>query len=160
MLANSHEVVEQEPFCADARSSAGMRLAQTSVEIQKNEEPRTRSPLRLYRLNHISLFWLHKHGRHQMAVLNSVVVRVVDCVVIGSVAIRYPEHMCCISRRREEQVNPKPQNQTLKGLSTDLPHILAQNLYYSYYCPNPKYLIIGYMDPLGSLSRKKDLYWV
>ena len=29
-------------------------------------------------------------------------------------------------------------------------HILTQNLYYNYYCPNPKYLIIGYMDPLGS----------
>ena len=25
--------------------------------------------------------------------------------------------------------------------------ILAQNLYYNYYYPNPKYLIIGYMDP-------------
>ena len=28
-------------------------------------------------------------------------------------------------------------------------HILTQNLYYDYYYPNPKYLIIGYMDPLG-----------
>ena len=28
-------------------------------------------------------------------------------------------------------------------------HILAQNLYYKYYYPKPKYLIIGYMDPLG-----------
>ena len=26
-------------------------------------------------------------------------------------------------------------------------HILAQNLYYNYYYPNPKYLIIGYLDP-------------
>ena len=26
-------------------------------------------------------------------------------------------------------------------------HILTQNLYYNSYCPNPKYLIIGYMDP-------------
>ena len=25
-------------------------------------------------------------------------------------------------------------------------HILAQNLYYNYYYPNPKYLIIGYME--------------
>ena len=31
-------------------------------------------------------------------------------------------------------------------------HILTQNLYYHYYYPNPKYLIIGYMDPLGSFS--------
>ena len=28
-------------------------------------------------------------------------------------------------------------------------HILTQNLYYKYYYPKPKYLIIGYMDPLG-----------
>ena len=26
-------------------------------------------------------------------------------------------------------------------------HILTQNLYQSYYYPDPKYLIIGYMDP-------------
>ena len=26
-------------------------------------------------------------------------------------------------------------------------HILAQNLCYDFYYPNPKYLIIGYMDP-------------
>ena len=28
-------------------------------------------------------------------------------------------------------------------------HILTQNLYYKYYYPKPKYLTIGYMDPLG-----------
>ena len=27
--------------------------------------------------------------------------------------------------------------------------ILTQNLHYNYYYPNPKYLIIGHMDPLG-----------
>ena len=26
-------------------------------------------------------------------------------------------------------------------------HILPPNLYYIYYYPNPKYLIVGYMDP-------------
>ena len=26
-------------------------------------------------------------------------------------------------------------------------HILTQILCYNYYCPNPKYLIIGYLDP-------------
>ena len=31
-------------------------------------------------------------------------------------------------------------------------HILTQNLYYNYYYPNPKYLIIGYMDPLGYVA--------
>ena len=29
-------------------------------------------------------------------------------------------------------------------------HILTQNLYYNPYYPYPKYLIIGYMDPLGN----------
>ena len=29
-------------------------------------------------------------------------------------------------------------------------HILTQNMYYNYYYPNPKYQIIGYMDPLGN----------
>ena len=29
-------------------------------------------------------------------------------------------------------------------------HILTQNLHYKYYYQNPKYLIIGYLDPLGS----------
>ena len=28
-------------------------------------------------------------------------------------------------------------------------HLLAQKMYHTYYCPKPKYLIIGYMDPLG-----------
>ena len=28
-------------------------------------------------------------------------------------------------------------------------HILTQNLYYNYNYPKPKYLIIGYLDPLG-----------
>ena len=28
--------------------------------------------------------------------------------------------------------------------------MLTQNLYYNHYYPNPKYLIIGYMDPLGT----------
>ena len=28
-------------------------------------------------------------------------------------------------------------------------HILTPNLYYNYYYPNPKYVIIGYMDPPG-----------
>ena len=27
--------------------------------------------------------------------------------------------------------------------------ILTQNVYQNHYYPNPKYLIIGYMDPLG-----------
>ena len=31
-------------------------------------------------------------------------------------------------------------------------HKLTQNLYYNYHYPNPKYLIIGYMDSLGQTS--------
>ena len=38
-------------------------------------------------------------------------------------------------------------------------HILTPNLYYNYYYPNPKYLIIGYMDPVGSLFKSRDV-WV
>ena len=29
--------------------------------------------------------------------------------------------------------------------------MLAQNLHYNYYYPKPKYLILGYLDPLGKL---------
>ena len=38
-----------------------------------------------------------------------------------------------------------------KSLRVQVPnnHILTQNLYHNYYYPNPKYLIIGYMDPPG-----------
>ena len=36
-------------------------------------------------------------------------------------------------------------------------HILTQNLYYNYYYPKPKYLIIGYMDPLG--RNRRDPKW-
>ena len=32
--------------------------------------------------------------------------------------------------------------------------ILTQNLYYNYYYPKPKYLIVGYMDPLGQLAQR------
>ena len=32
-------------------------------------------------------------------------------------------------------------------------HILTQNLYYNHYYPKPKYLIIGYLDPLAFRSR-------
>ena len=40
---------------------------------------------------------------------------------------------------------------TIATLRSQVPnnHILTQNLYYSYYYPKPKYLIIGYLDPLG-----------
>ena len=30
-------------------------------------------------------------------------------------------------------------------------HILTRNEYYNYYYPKPKYLMIEYMDPLGSI---------
>ena len=45
----------------------------------------------------------------------------------------------------------KPTNSTYLALRVQVPnnHILTQNLYYQYYYPNPKYLTIGYMDPLG-----------
>ena len=87
MLANSREVVEQEPFCADARSTAGMRLAQTSIEIQKKLKTANPVTTAAVQIEAHFLFWLHKHGRHPMAFLSNVVVRIfVDCVVIGSLA--------------------------------------------------------------------------
>ena len=36
-------------------------------------------------------------------------------------------------------------------------HILTKNLYYNYYYPNPKYVIIGYMDPLGYIYTRMFL---
>ena len=41
-----------------------------------------------------------------------------------------------------------------KSLRVQVPdnHILTQNLDYNYYYPDPKYLIIGYMDPLGIMK--------
>ena len=37
------------------------------------------------------------------------------------------------------------------ALSVQVPkdHIFTPNLYQNHYYPNPKYLIVGYMDPLG-----------
>ena len=47
----------------------------------------------------------------------------------------------------------------LLALRVQVPNnpILPQNLYYNYYYPNPKYLIIGYMDPLGWLMSEAYL---
>ena len=48
---------------------------------------------------------------------------------------------------------PKTLNLTLR---VQVPHnhnILTQNLYQNYYDPNPKYPIVGYMDPLGYILR-------
>ena len=35
-------------------------------------------------------------------------------------------------------------------------HILTQNHSYNSYYPNPKYVIIGYMDPLGLWGSRRD----
>ena len=45
-----------------------------------------------------------------------------------------------------------------KALRVQVPnnHIPTPNLYYSYYYPKPKYLIIGYLDPLGRGISSKD----
>ena len=75
-----------------------------------------------------------------------------------------------IPRVRPETVNPGPMTSRLRPegdiehmeilrllqarllfgpLRVQVPNnqILTQNLYYNYYYPRPKYLIIGYMDP-------------
>ena len=38
-------------------------------------------------------------------------------------------------------------------------HILTPNLYQNYNYPNPKYPIIGYMDPLGSILFLQQTSW-
>ena len=37
-------------------------------------------------------------------------------------------------------------------------HILTQNLYYSYYYPKPKYLILGYLDPKPYISQHLPIH--
>ena len=54
----------------------------------------------------------------------------------------------CLSALAHGKVPQKPEKQTLR-VQVPNNHILTLNLYYNYYYPNPKYLIIGYMDPLG-----------
>ena len=57
-------------------------------------------------------------------------------------------------------LDPKPAASTLtlherNSVRVQVPnkHILTQNLYYNYYYPKSKCLIIGYMDPLELASR-------
>ena len=38
-------------------------------------------------------------------------------------------------------------------------HILTLNLYYNYYYQNPKYFILGYLDPLSEASRVVGGSW-
>ena len=64
-----------------------------------------------------------------------------------------------LGRCRGLQVWPSS-GQHFKTLRVQVPntHIPTQKLYYNYYSPNPKYLVIGYMDPLGDvLSVLKQL---
>ena len=52
--------------------------------------------------------------------------------------------------------SPRAEVQALNSFSLRVTvpnnHILTQNLYYNYYYPNPKYLIIGYMDTKPYIS--------
>ena len=47
-----------------------------------------------------------------------------------------------------ETLNLLPEALTLR-VQVPNNHMPTQNLYYNYYYPKPKYLIIGYLDPLG-----------
>ena len=51
----------------------------------------------------------------------------------------------------EKLLATPPQHMTLR-VQVPNNHILAQNMHYKYYCPNPKYLIIGSMDPKPYIS--------
>ena len=48
----------------------------------------------------------------------------------------------------EARVEKSPEDPTLR-VQVPNDRILTQNLYYNYYYPKLKYLIIGYLDPLG-----------
>ena len=52
--------------------------------------------------------------------------------------------------------------ETTRTLRVQVPnnHILAQNQYYNYYYPKPKYLVIGYMDSLGNWVIKTQVHRV
>ena len=62
-------------------------------------------------------------------------------------------------KRIQRKIALQRKHESLRGLPTPVQlslrvqvynnHILTQKVYYSYYYPKPKYLIIGYMDPLG-----------
>ena len=57
-------------------------------------------------------------------------------------------------------LDPGPQKhetivfRTAIGLRVQVPNnrVLTQNLYYNYHSPKPKYPIIEYLDPLGSIT--------
>ena len=57
-----------------------------------------------------------------------------------------------IGEHRAVPLSPKPYSLRVQVANN---HILTPNLYYNYYHPNPKYPVIGYMDPLGLLSLQK-----
>ena len=44
-----------------------------------------------------------------------------------------------------------PQNHQTLRVQVPNHDILTQNLYHNYYYPKPKYLVIGYLDPLGKI---------
>ena len=56
--------------------------------------------------------------------------------------------------RKRNPIKSEPFAMQLHTLRVQVPnnHILTQNHYYNSYYPNPKYLIIGYMDPLGYVN--------
>ena len=58
------------------------------------------------------------------------------------------------SPQRRFRAKPPTQDRLTKkdlSLRVQVPknHILTQNLYYNYNYPKPKYLIMGFLDPLG-----------
>ena len=74
----------------------------------------------------------------------------------GPLFLRFTGHQRTDGFHSKYVTSPGFRDRTNKlSLRVQVPnnHILAQNLYYNYDYPNPKYLIIGYMDPLGNKLR-------
>ena len=63
----------------------------------------------------------------------------------------------CLHTLRSRNPTPHQVVCTREGIRVQVPngHIFTQILYYNDYYPKPKYLIIGYLDPLGEVIRAK-----
>ena len=77
------------------------------------------------------------------------------CLVLASVPSPKQSLYCRIQDALGTSVPEDKRNYRSISLRVQVPnnHILAQNLYYNYYYPNSKYVIIGCMDPLDLALR-------
>ena len=73
----------------------------------------------------------------------------------GMAGVLESERTLCLSqavdraRRAEGLVMTQQELSITLRVQVPNTHMLTQNLYYNYYYPNPRYVIIWYLDPLG-----------